>query len=218
MSDIGIDATKREIIGKKVKQLRREGKVPAVIYGPEFDSTPITIDAREARSTLIEAGGTNVIDVNVDGEIVNVLVRDVQRDVLRDNILHIDFYRVDMNRLLRTDVPIAVINEPAIVLAREAQIVQALNMLTIEALPNDIPNQIEVDLSDKTEIGDQVLVEDLSLPEGVTVITPGEELIVKLDYAQQLAEEEPEEEDELILGTASAEPEVITERTEDEEE
>lgn len=214
--NISLNASTRTVLGKKVKTLRNQGMVPGVIYGPEFDSLPVAVDARELRTTLIEAGGTNVIDIQLEKDTIPVLVRDVQRDRIRDNVIHIDFYRIAMDRLLRTEVPITIVGEPEIIATGEAVYLQLLNSLEVETLPGNLVDEIEVDITDLKVVGDQYLVEDLKLPEGFEAITSGEDLVVKIDYAQQEVEEEPAE-DDLLLGTSPSEPEVIRERPEDEE-
>ncbi len=216
-NNIVLNASTREILGKKVKQLRREGQIPGVIYGPEFDSLPITVEQRELRAVLIEAGGTNVIDVQLEDKTIPALVRDVQRDRIRDNVLHIDFYRIAMDRLLRTEIPITIVGEPDIIANGEATFLQLLTSLEVETLPGNLVDEIIVDISGLEKIGNQYLVEDLTLPEGFEAITAGDELVVKVDYAQQELEEAEEEEDTLLLGTAPTEPEVIREKSEEEE-
>lgn len=213
-----LKANTREVFGKKVKKLRNEGQIPGVVYGPEFDPLAITVDARELRATLIQAGGTSVVELQLENQTVPALVRDVQRDRIRDNVVHIDFYRIAMDRLLRTEIPLTVVGEPDIIRSGEAVYLQLLNSLEVETLPGNLVDEIEVDIANLAEIGDQILVEDLTLPEGFEAITAGDELIVKIDYAEQLVEEEPEDEDTLLLGTAPAEPEVIREKAEEDDE
>ena len=209
----------RDIIGKRVRALRRDGIVPAVVYGPDSEPLSLSIDQLELRSVLMQAGGTQLIELNVEGgEAIPTLARHVQRDPVRGNVLHVDFYRVAMNRPISAEVPVILVNETPIVSSGGAVIMHPLSSLTIEALPAQLPPHIEVDLSLLKEVGDQLLVEDLVLPEGATALTDGADLVVKLDYPRQIVEEEEEEEEELLFGEESAEVEVITERREEEEE
>jgi large subunit ribosomal protein L25 len=212
---ITLEAQERNIIGKKVKQLRRAGIIPAVVYGPEFTPLSISLDERELRMALRKAGGTQLIELTVGKTKIPTLVRSVQRDPIRGNLYHVDFYRVAMDRVIHAEVPIVLVNEPPIVTSKEGAVFQALNSVGVEALPAHLPPHIEVDISGLTEIGDQLLVSNLAESDDFTVTTGAEELVVRIDYAQALEEEEEEEEfPELV----SAEPEVITERREEEEE
>lgn len=219
MSEYTLEAKTREILGKKVKQLRREGIVPAVVYGPEFENISIQVPEKALRLTLAEAGGTQIIELQVGKETIPTLVKKVQREPISLDILHVDFYRVSMDRAIRADVPLAIAVEPEIVKSGMAIATLFTNSLEIEALPMDLPPVIELDLSGLTEIGDQLLVGDLQLSEELTIVTDAAELITKIDYAQALEEEEEEDELEELLGEPSAgDVEVITERREEEEE
>jgi large subunit ribosomal protein L25 len=216
---IVLEAEKRELLGKKVKALRRMGKVPAVIYGPESDTINLAIDKSTLRQVLAEAGGTQLIEMQVGEEKIPTLAREVQRDIIHGDILHVDFYRVSMTRTISADVPVVLINESPVVASGEGILVQGLNSLLIEALPADLPSQVEVDMQKLEEIGDQLLVSDLDLPGEVTILTDEGELVVKADYPTMLEEEDEDEEelDELFL-EEMPEVEVITERRSDEEE
>jgi large subunit ribosomal protein L25 len=220
MSEYTLEAKTRKVIGKKVKQLRREGIVPAVVYGPEFENINVQVPEKPLRMTLFEAGGTQIIDLQMGKESIPTLVKKVQRDPITLEILHVDFYRVSMDRAIRAEVPLAIAVEPEIVKSGMAIATLHTNSLEIEALPMDLPPVIELDLSGLTEIGDQLLVGDLQLSGELTIMTDASELITKIDYAQALEEEEEEEElEELLAAEPSAgDVEVITERKPDEEE
>jgi len=215
---IQLGVQKREIIGKRVRALRRDGFVPAVVYGPDSEPLNLSIERHELRSVLSQAGGTQLIELNVEGsESIPTLARHVQRDPVRGNVLHVDFYRVSMTRLISAEVPVVLVNESPIVSSGGAVVNHPMSSLTIEALPAHLPPHIEVDMSLLAQVGDQLLVQDLVLPEGATALSDPDELVVKLDYPRQIAEEE-EEEEELLFGEETAEIEVITERKEEDEE
>ncbi len=211
-------AEKREITGKKVKMLRREGLVPIVVYGPSYDSTNLQVKWTDLRHVLVNAGGTQIINLDVAGETVPTLARYVQRNPIRGDVLHVDFYRVDMNRPIRAEVPLLAVGETEIVEVGTAIITQNLTNVEVEALPANLPQQIDVDISGLVEIGDSILVQDLNLPAGVTIpsVNP-DDMVLKLDYAQALLTEEEEEAEDSFL-EESAEVEVLTERKDDAEE
>lgn len=217
MSDaITLPAEQRTITGKKVKQLRNQGLIPAVVYGPEFDAMSLQINQRDLRIALRDAGGTQIIEIQVGGDSIPTLARDVQRDPIYGHALHVDFYRVDLTKVIRAEVPIVIVGESPIVASGEAVISQVANSLEVEALPAELPPQIEIDISGLEEVGLMVTVGELNLADGVVVIANEDDPIVKLDYPTIVEEEE--EEEELDFFDDSVEPEVITESKEDEED
>lgn len=205
MSEIfKLTATPRNVLGKKVKQYRRRGEIPANVYGPDFAPVSIFVKEPELRHVLARAGGTHLIELDVDGTLVTTLAREVQRHPLQGSLLHVDFYRVAMDRPIHTEIPLTVVGASPAVARREAIVLQAMTSVVIEVLPADLPDHIEVSISDLTAVGDHVLVSDLQVPPAVKVLTPPDELVLKLDYAEAVA---PEEE---AAEAVSAEVEVIT--------
>jgi large subunit ribosomal protein L25 len=205
---IPLEVEKREVVGKQVKRLRREGKVPAVVYGPDLEPLSLSIDERELRHVLLEAGGTQLIELT--------LARSVQRDPVVGSMLHVDFYQVSMNRPITAEVPVILSGELPMVETGAAVLIQGTNSLLIEALPAHLPPHIEVDITVLENIGDQILVGDLEMPGDARTLTDDTELVVKLDYPRMIEEEE-EEEEELLFLEETPEVEVITERGEEEE-
>jgi large subunit ribosomal protein L25 len=208
MSDYTIEAQPREEIGKRVKHLRQAGQVPCIIYGPKTDPVPVALDTRALADILAEAGGTSVVDVKVGKDTHQVLVRDVQRDILRGDLMHVDFYAVDMEQVTRVEVPVVLLGESPIVASRAAISMQGVTSILVEGLPMDLINEVTVDMEELTEIGMGVTVGDLYVPSKLTVITDSSELVVKIDY-MAIEEEEEEELDEELMFAESAEPEVI---------
>ena len=217
MSTFKLEASKREILGKKVKKLRAQGLIPGIIYGPDTDPIAISVDRKELRQTLLQAGGTQIINVDIDKQTIPTLARVVQRDYVQNEILHIDLYKVNMDQEIRAEVPIILLGESQPVTSREAVLNQILNSIEVEALPADLPPQIEVDMGILTEVGQILTVGELTLPTGVRATADEIDPVVKLDYPREIPVEE-EEEDEDLLFEVSAEPEVITERSDDEDE
>lgn len=209
-----LDAEVRDIVGKKVKQLRRAGYVPAVVYGPNFENVNIAIDAKTLRHVLLQAGGTQLIDLNIGGDAVPTLARVVQRDPLRGEILHVDFYRVALDRPIRADVPLNFAGESPIVARGEGILHTFATSLSIEALPADLPSHLDVDLTYLTEVGQHITAADLPLPRRLKLITDENELLVKID----LPIAEPVEEETLLVEEESAEPELVRKGKGEEEE
>lgn len=180
MAEFSIKAETRATKGKKVSQLRNEGKVPGAVYGPNIEPQRVTFDYRELDSTLRQAGGTNVIDLDVDGNTIPVLAREVQRSVLRNDILHVDFLAPDMNKKIRAEVRLQIVGQSPLVVSRKGIMLTGPNSITLEMLPSNLLNMVEVDVSELDEIGDTISVKDLPLRDGITVINDPEEMIAKI--------------------------------------
>lgn len=208
-----IDAQARTITGKKVSQLRTQGLVPAVIYGTKIDPISVQIPYRALELTLLKAGGTHLIDVNVDGTAQTVLARSVQRDVIKGTILHVDFLAIDKSVKITTQVPVHFVGESPVATTKVGNIQHDLNTLHIEALPSDLIDHVDVDITSLANIGDTVHVKDLTLPKGVTVLEDAEAVVVRVAAPRAVVEEET-----LDTEGAAAEPEVISKGKSDEED
>ena len=214
MDTITLEAKRRTVTGKKVKALRREGLLPAVLYGHEFEPTPITLDMHEASRILGKLGSSSILKIDLEGEPLNALVRDRQRDYLKSMFLHVDFQVVSMTEKLRANVTINVVGTSPALKEYNAIVEQLINEIEVESLPGNLPEKFEVDVTRLTEIGDQILVKDLDLPEGVTISLDPEETIVTVTAATAAVEEEAEETEEVGFD----EPEVIEKGKREEEE
>jgi len=198
-------------MGKQVKALRRQGLLPAVLYGHNVEPIAISLNAHEASMIIPRLSSSTVITVNVDGKPYTALVREKQRDYLKNKLLHVDFQVVSMTEKIKAEVRIDTEGVAPAVKDFNAVIVTNLNQVLVEALPGDLPEQIVVDLSSLTEIGSGIYVRDLQVPAGVEILTPGDEAIV---VATGAAPEEVEEE----VVEEGAEPEVIERGKKEEEE
>lgn len=213
MDKITLQASRRDVIGKKVKVLRREGKLPAVIYGHHIEPLAIVLDLRDTSKILRDVSRATVLTVNVDGEDFTCLVRQRQRGVLTGLYEHIDFLAISMTETVRTQVNVFVEGESPAVEQYGAIIMTGADSVEVEALPGDLPESLTVDISILTGIGDTITVADLVLPKGVEVLTDPDEMLAVVTMPAQVAEEEEEEEDLDF----DAEPEVIG-HDEDEDE
>jgi len=215
MDKIALQAQKRDVTGKKVKALRREGKLPAVIYGKEIDATPIVLDYQDARQTLSEIGANTLISIDLDGEEHLALVREKQREVIRRNLLHVDFQAVSLDEEISTTVPVSVDGEaPAVSEFNALQVIE-LDELEVEAKAKDLPDVIIVDVSELTEIGDNILVGDLQISDNVRIINDPDDIVVVI-AAPTTLEIEIEEEEEAELFEELEEPELLEELSEEE--
>ncbi len=216
MDNIVIEAKKREIIGKQVKALRREGWIPAVIYGPEIEPIAISLDARIANRMLPGVTSSQFITVDVEGEQFTTLVRDRQQHVIYNNLLHVDFMSVSMTEKLRTSVPIELLGEaPAV--SEGGVLVTGQEYLDVQSLPSDLPERVSIDISKLVSIGDAIYVRDLEMPDAVEVLTDEDEMVVLVTAPAAIEEEEEVAEEELFVDE-EAEPEVIERGRREEEE
>lgn len=199
MDKIFLEADERKVLGKKVKALRREGKLPAVIYGREIEPVPITMDARAVRLTLAEIGANTLITISLNGKEHLALVRDLQREVISRDLLHVDFQAVSLEESITTTVPVAVEGEAPAVAEYNALLVTELDELEIEAKAKDLPDMIPVDVTGLTEIGDNILIRDLVISGEVKILNDPNEIVVVVAAPTVLEiETEPEEEAELL--------------------
>ncbi len=211
MEKLVIEASRREVTGKQVGALRRQGKLPGVIYGANFASTPIVMDLKEASHVLAHASQSHIITINLEGKEHATLVREKQRDFIRGTLLHVDFQAVSLTETIRTKVSIEVTSTAPAVKNYNGVVVTGLDEVEVECLPQDLVDKFTVDISSLEEIGDAIYVRDLDVPAKMQVLDdPDEVLVVITGGAAEIAEEEEAAE-------ALAEPEVI-ERGKKEEE
>jgi large subunit ribosomal protein L25 len=192
-----LSAHAREITGKKAGALRRDGALPAVLYGHQSKATPIALDAREFQSIYSRAGKTHLVDLALDGgRAVKVLVREVQTHPRRLGPIHVDLYRVNLRDKLHADVPIVITGESPAVKRGDGDLLIALHAVKVECLPADIPESVEVDVSGLEELDAAIRLSDVAMPEGVTLLTDPEELVAKVaakKVAMEVAAEEAAE-------------------------
>lgn len=215
MEVIELNAKPRTVTGKQVSALRRNGLIPAVMYGAGVDATPLELVEHETSQALISVGGSTLIDLKVGDETHKVLLREIQRHVIRRNIMHIDFLKVAMDVAIRAVVPIELVGSAPAVRELGGVLVAGLDEIEVEALPGDLPDRINVDLSVLVDFDSSITVGDLALGESVTLITEPDESIANVIY--QSMEEIVEEEEVEVLETLE-EPELVERGERDEEE
>lgn len=215
MAQWELNAQVRTVTGKQVNRLRREGWVPAVIYGRGMESRPLQVLAREAEEIVARAGISHLITLIIGKEPPQqVLLRGVQRDPIHRNLLHMDFYRVEMDKPITMAIPIVLVNSSPVLERREGILIQGKQTLEIECLPRDLIEAVEVDLSTLTEIDQQITVADLVLPPTIRVLDDPDEMIVRINPLEAA----PEEEEVVAPEPSAAEPELIRRRKVEEEE
>jgi large subunit ribosomal protein L25 len=180
MAEVKLKAEPRDAVGKgAARKTRAVGKVPAVLYGPEIEAQRLAVDARELWHALHTDAGTNVlINLTLNGETYLTMPREVQRDIVRGSLLHVDFLRIRKDVAIQVDVPIHLVGDSVGV--KEGGVVEHhLWELRIECLPTQVPESIEASI-ERLAINDSLHVSDLQVPQHVTILTPPDETIVSV--------------------------------------
>ena len=204
MENIVINATPRTVVGKQVRALRREGILPAILYGPHMDPINVSLEAHSSSLILGKLTASSLVTVELEGKQYPSLVREKQRNFIKGNLLHVDFQVISMTEKLRTKVGIELIGESHVVKEFMAILVNGLEELEVECLPADLPERITVDVSSITEIGGGIYVKDIVVSDKVEILDDMGEMIVMATSTY----EEPEEEEVVIEGELE-EPDVI---------
>ena len=189
-----LEVSKREITGKKVRFLRRQGIIPAHIYGHGIDSSAINVDAKNLKHLLAHAGKTDLISLKVDAskEPIRVLMREVQRNPMTDEPLHVDFYQVSMTEKIKAEVPLVFVGEaPVLRKIKNSTLMHLIDSLHIEALPDDLPHSLEVNVSNLEELDHAIHVKDIALGRGITLLSDPEQMVVKVAEARKEEEVVP---------------------------
>lgn len=205
----------RTTTGKEVKRLRRDGILPGIVYGPAIDEPQkIGIGVRDFDRVFQTTGSTSLIELSVGKKTHTVFIREVQRDPVRNAFLHAEFYAPNLNKVTEVTVPIAAIGRPA---ENSGGVLNHGRAdVHLRGLPANIPQRLEVDLSELKEIDDVLTVGDLKVPEGIEILTPADEMIVRLSAPQRVAQ--PEAAEELVADETGAFPAEIDEGAEPEKE
>lgn len=198
----------RELGTSSSRRLRREGMIPGVVYGMDREPIPVAIAYSEARVALSTDAGLNaLLNLEIGGDTELCLVKDLQRHVVRDEVTHIDFLRVDPTAAIELEVPLVLVGDPRLVTQVDGMVDQALFTLPITTTPNAIPNEIEIDISEM-EVGDSIRVDDITLPDGVTAINPEDTVATALVTRSTLESMREDEEAEAELLEAAEEGEA----------
>ncbi len=209
---LNLKAEKREIVGKKVATLRANNKIPAVVYGHNINNINVVVNKIDLEKIMRQTSASDLIDLQVDGEpTVKVLLHEIDREPVTNQVRHVDFYQVNMKEKINTDVSLNFVGESPAVKDLSGILIKTLDKIEIECLPGDLISNLEVDLSLLKQIGDSLRVKDLVVPEKITVLTEPETTVV-------LVEEQKVEVVEEKSTEAPAGSEAATEQPETNEE
>lgn len=209
-----LQATRRTVTGKQVKALRRQGELPAVIYGHHLDPIAISLNAHVAGLTLGRISQSHLVTIELEGEEYPALIREKQRDYIRGKLTHVDFLAVSLTEKLRAEVAIELTGASLAVKDFNAILVTGLTSLEVECLPGDLPEKVVVDISSLVKIGDALHVRDITLSGEVHILSAADEMIVIATAPKVEAVEEVTP----VVEVEAAEPELSVERGKKEEE
>jgi large subunit ribosomal protein L25 len=192
MDSISLNARRRSETGRHVKALRREGAVPAVLYGHKVASQPLAIDAKELDRVWHHAGRTHLVDLHVEGQKAapKALIKDLQTHPRSGRVLHVDFFAVNLREKITAEVPVIVVGESPAVQQKLGQIQQIVSTVRVESLPGDLPAQLTVDISILEEVDQGITLGEVVLPTGVVLVHAElAETVVKIAQVRVRAEE-----------------------------
>lgn len=173
-----LSVTTREVLGKKVGALRKEGVIPAELYGHGFENVHLALPAKEFNKLFKLAGATSVVTLLLGKEKKSAMIHEVSRHPVTSDIIHVDFHQVRMDELIKAEVPLEFIGESPAVKAKGAVINKALSEVEVESFPQDIPHSIVVDLSTLDDFGKTIYVKDLKVAKGVKILVDEDAAVV----------------------------------------
>lgn len=217
MEKVVLKAEKRDVIGKQVKAMRRAGKLPAVIYGRHTEPINVTLDAHTAALVLNKVTSSSLVTIELDGQEYPTLVREKQRDYIKNRLLHVDFLAVSLTESIRATVSLNFVGISTAVKDYNAVLVTNLQSLAVECLPTDLPERIDVDITSLERPGDGIRVRDVKVSDQIKLLDDPDTMVVVATFAKV------EEEAAAVPGAegaapAEAEPELAVERGKKEEE
>ena len=208
MKGLTLQATNRDILGKKTRFLRRQGITPTHLFGHGIESLPLQCDTAELKEIIAQAGTTRLVALEIEGEKHprNVFIREIQRNACTRAMFHVDLYQVKMMEKMKAEIPIVLIGEAPALKEKGRTLMHGVTSLSIECLPDKVPPQVEVDLSSLEELEQAIHVRDITLGPDITLVTDTEQLVVKVSevYVEEVAEA-------IEAVTAEAEAEAPTE-------
>jgi large subunit ribosomal protein L25 len=209
MQELKIKATKRDVLGKKTRFLRRQGITPAHLFGHSLESLALQCDSNELKKIVAHAGTTRLVSLSVEGEkeAKNVFLREIQKDTLTRELLHVDFYQIRKGEKMTMDVPIVLVGEAPAMKGKGRILSRGTTVLRLECLPEKVPPQIEVDISILAELDQSIHVKDIHLDPDILVHDDPELLVVKVSEVIIKVEEEKPVVEEVAEGEAVAEGE-----------
>lgn len=190
-----LKAYPRTLLGRKVKQLRKQGKIPANISGKHVKSTSVEVNLKEFETVFHKAGETGIVEIQMDKGTHPVLIHNISHHPVSSAILHVDFLEVNLKEKVTTNVPVALVGEAQAIKDKVGVLLTLIHEVSVEALPMDLPEKIEVAVSHLAQVGDTLKISDVKIPATIKILTPADTDIVKVaplvsKEAQEMAAQE----------------------------
>ena len=211
MKDLTLQAKLRDVLGKKTRFLRRQGITPVHLFGHGLKSLSLQCDTAGLQMIMAQAGTTRLVTLEIEGQKQprSVFIREIQRDACTGAVLHVDLYQIRKTERMKVEVPIILTGEAPALKEKGRSLLHGITSLSVECLPEQLPTQIEVDLTPLEEIGQTIHVKDITLAPEIKVHNDAEQLVVKMSEAvAKRVEEEVEEEVEEVEEEGKAEAEA----------
>jgi large subunit ribosomal protein L25 len=190
-TNVSLEVQIRDVIGKKVQYLRKQGLLPATVYGKGFGPVSIQVQDRTFETVYHQVGKTTLLSLTIPGQKIQAaFIQSIQRHPVTRKIVHADFRVVDLQVEMNAEIPIFQIGETSLIERGEASLNHVLSFIEVRGLPSDLPRHIEVDISSLDSFDKTIHVSDLSKPAGCTFVTPGNMLVMSLSHVRVEAEEE----------------------------
>ncbi len=198
---------------KDLMKLRAQGKVPAILYGPKVKNLNLEIDLKEFDKVYNEAGESSLISLDIGGqkEKFLVLIHDIQINALTEKSIHVDFYQPDLKKEVESTVPLVIEGEAPVIKELGGTLIKKISDIEVKALPQDLPREIKVDISNLKTFKDNIVVKDLSVSSKVKILKDPEEIIITVSAPQKV-------EEELEKPIEEKEPELVKKEKEEKAE
>ena len=184
MDKVVLKAVKRDVIGKQVKAMRREGQLPAVIYGRHLEPIAISLEAHAASLVMSKLSSSSLVTIDLEGKEYPALVRERQRNFIKGNLTHIDFMAVDLTEKIRATVRLEFVGVSGAVKDYNAVLVKNIEKLEVECLPTDLPERIAVDIAALAQVGNSIRVRDLAISDAIRILNDEDETIAVASAAK----------------------------------
>lgn len=211
MDKYTLELQSREMTGRKVKRLRKQGIVPGVVYGQDIKPLHVQTDAKNFVKIYSMAGETSLVEVSVGSEKMPTIIHEVATDPVSDEIIHFDLYKVNLKEKITASIPLNFVGESEAVKNFGAILVRSLNEIEVEALPQDLPHQLDVNLSMLSTVDSLIHAKDIKLPKGVSLITEADMIVAGTQIQQEevIDTTAPSVEDVEVIKKEKKEEEVI---------
>lgn len=180
MKKHSLPAEIRDVVGRKVKNLRKTGKIPATVYGKNVKSMSVAVGADAFEKVYKAAGETGLVELAVGRDLRPVLVHTLQKDPVTNQLLHIEFHQVDLKEKVHATVPLELVGDAPAVTGKVGVLLSLIDEVEVEALPMDLPEKITVDVTKLAEVNQEVKVGELNVPAGVTLLTDKDQSVVRV--------------------------------------